>query len=240
MRGGGRARTAARAGGPRRVRRPRRPPQTSAMRAEPDERGNSTWSRGPGMVLDWLRGQAATAPKRKVKLRRFCARCGSSISSRDPRRRYCSNTCWRRRGEFGTARVVAGMHRATNAERGARQKNPVRRDRALDAIAQAHAADMARRGYFAHRSPNGTTDTDRAMAINYPHKWAPAGRVWIMDNIWKMPRGRCGPGLARAAVRSWLGSPLHRKNMLDGRHARLGIGVAVSRRGAIYAVQAFC
>ena len=192
------------------------------------------------MVFDWLRGNAAAKPKWKTKLRRFCARCGAIVPSRDMRRRYCSQTCWRRRDEFGTARVVAGIHRATNAERGARHKKPVRRDRLLDAIAQAHAADMARRGYFAHRSPNGTTDTDRALAIGYPHKWEGTGCVWIMDNIWKMQGGRCGRGLARAAIRSWLGSSGHRANMLDSRHVRLGVGVAVGRRGVIYAVQAFC
>lgn len=193
------------------------------------------------MLFDWLRGRTAgKAARRKVKLRRFCAQCGAMLTGRNQRRRYCSLACWRRRDEFGTARVVAGIHRATNAERGAARKNPVRRDRALDAIAQSHAADMARRGYYAHRSPNGTTDTRRALAVGYPHKWAGAGRVWIMDNIWKVPRGRCGRGLARAAVRTWLGSPGHRANMLDGRHVRLGVGVAISRRGTIYFVQAFC
>ena len=98
---------------------------------------------------------------------------------------------------------------------------------------------MARRGYYGHKSPNGTTDTRRALAAGYRHEWAGAGRVWIMDNIWKVPQGRCGSGLARAAVRTWLGSPGHRANMLDGRHVRLGVGVAVSRRGTIYFVQAF-
>jgi len=98
---------------------------------------------------------------------------------------------------------------------------------------------MARRGYYAHKSPNGTTDTHRALAAGYQHEWAGAGRVWIMDNILKVPQGRCGKGLAHAAVRSWLGSPGHRANMLDSRHVRLGVGVAISRRGTIYAVQAF-
>ena len=208
--------------------------------AASDERGNRACPRGPRMVFDWLRGHAAAKPKRKTKLRRFCARCGAIVPGRHTRHRYCSQTCWRRRSEFGAVDVVAGIHRATNAERGAAMKNPVRRDSFLDAIAQAHAADMARRGYYAHRSPDGTTDTGRAMAAGYPHKWAPAGRVWIMDNIWKMPRSRCNSGLARTAVRTWLGSPGHRANMLDGRHARLGVGVAVSRRGTIYFVQAFC
>lgn len=202
---------------------------------------------GPDVVFDWLRGKASPPPRRKVrasppprrkaKLRHFCVQCGAVLTGR--RRRYCSQACWRQRGEFGTAGVVAGIHRATNAERGAARRKPVRRDRALDSIAQEHAADMARRGYFAHKSPSGTTDTHRALKAGYTHEWAGAGRVWIMDNIWKMPRGRCGRGLARAAVRSWLGSPGHRANMLDTRHARLGVGVAVSRRGAIYAVQAF-
>ena len=217
---------------------------------------------GSGMVFDWLRNLADPPPerragspraraqqkhaagrgaeagkRRRAKLRRFCEQCGAALSGR--RRRYCSQTCWRRRDEFGTARVVAGIHRATNAERGAAYKNPVRRDRALDSIAQDHAADMARRGYFAHKSPNGTTDTDRALAAGYQHKWAGAGRVWIMDNIGMMTHVRCGRGTARRAVRSWIESPPHRQNMLYDLHARLGVGVAVGRHGMIYFVQAF-
>ena len=40
-------------------------------------------------------------------------------------------------------------------------------------------------------------------------------------------------------VRTWLGSPGHQANMLDSRHARLNVGVAISRCGAIYDMQAF-
>ena len=117
---------------------------------------------------------------------------------------------------------------------------PVERDRLLDAIAQEHAADMAARGYFSHKGPGGITDTDRAVKAGYSHKWAGAGRVWIMDNIWMAGQNaKCHRGTARGAVRSWMHSPLHRQNMLDSRHRRLGVGVAIGMRGTVYAVQAF-
>ena len=67
-----------------------------------------------------------------------------------------------------------------------------------------------------------------------------AGRVWIMDNIAMIQGGHMHRGTARKMVRIWMTSRQgHRENMLDRRHRRLGVGVAVGRRGTVYAVQAF-
>ena len=154
-------------------------------------------------------------------------------------RKYCSDGCWRRRNDVEISSVVHGIPRATNAERGAHGRNPVRRDRDLDSIAQEHAADMAAQNCFSH-SVGGITCTDRAVSYGYEHKWPPAGRVWIMDNIVRHDGKRLQRSTARAFVRSWMHSRAgHRENMLDTRHRRLGVGVAISRQGTIYAVQAF-
>lgn len=204
------------------------------------------------MVLDWLLGRRKperrppparrrTERPRRLPGARACLYCGAILSAkRHGRRRYCSARCWHGRNDIGAARVASGIHRATNAERGMAHCTPVKRDRMLDAIAQEHAADMAARGYYSHKGPKGITDTDRAIRSGFEHKWAGAGRVWIMDNIWMEPRRGYHRGTARGAVRAWMRSPGHRQNMLDGRHRRLGVGVALSRRGVIYYVQAFC
>ena len=216
------------------------------------------------MVFDWLRNLAGSPPrrrgrlprserqrltamldaemakKRRVRLPRACAQCGAILTNRGRRRWYCSQACWRRRRLVGTSRVAAEIRRATNAERAGSGIARVRRDRILDAIAQDHAADMAKQGYFAHKSPAGVTDTDRAEAFGFEHEWKGAGRVWIMDNIWRLDGSKTLPrNTARQAVNWWRSSPLHCANMLDERHERLGVGVAIGRRGAIYAVQAF-
>ena len=171
----------------------------------------------------------------------MCPHCGSLMSSRaHGARKYCSDRCWRQRSGTGADSVVHGIHKATNAERGAAGRNPVRRDRLLDSIAQEHAADMAARGYFAHNGPGGINCTRRAVRAGYEHKWPPAGRVWIMDNIAFHAGGGLRRSTARAFLRSWMTSrDGHRENMLDRRHTRLGVGVAAGRGGKIYAVQAF-
>ena len=197
-------------------------------------------------IADALRaiaGSPRTAPVRSRKQRRprACRHCGRLMTSRAARgtRMYCSDRCWRKRNSVGVGSVVHGIHKATNAERGAHGCNPVRRDRDLDSIAQEHAADMAARGRLSHE-PGGVTCTDRAIWHGYEHEWPPAGRVWIMDNLAGPMATQPQTGTARAFVRIWMNSPDgHRENMLDMRHRRLGVGVAISRRGGIYAVQAF-
>ena len=88
--------------------------------------------------------------------------------------------------------------------------------------------------------PGGINCTRLAVRAGYEHEWPPAGRVWIMDNIAFHAGGGLRRSTARTFLRSWMTSrDGHRENMLDRRHSRLGVGVAVGRSGKIYAVQAF-
>ena len=187
-------------------------------------------------VFEFLWQGKGRKPRRRR--RRMCLHCGRLLAFKTVRK-YCSANCWRQRKSTGAADVVRGVHRLTNAERARKGRKRVRRDRLLDSIAQEHAADMAARGYFSHKGPGGITCTRRAVRAGYEHKWPPAGCVWIMDNIAFHAGDSLHRGTARTFLRSWLTSEGHRKNMLDGRHLRLGVGVAVGRRGKIYAVQAF-
>ena len=194
-------------------------------------------------ALRTIAGSPRAAPVRARKQRqaRACRHCGRLMTSRVARdtRKYCSDRCWRKRNSTGIDSVVYGIHKATNAERGVHGRNPVRRDRDLDSIAQEHAADMAAQGRLSHKL-GGVTCTDRAIWYGYEHEWPPAGRVWIMDNLAGPIATRPQTGTARTFVRIWMNShDGHRENMLDMQHRRLGVGVAISRRGGIYAVQAF-
>lgn len=67
--------------------------------------------------------------------------------------------------------------------------------------AEAHADDMARRGFFAHEGADGSTVGDRL---------ARAGCRWtgVAENIAKGQRS------AREVVAAWAASPGHRRNML--------------------------
>lgn len=183
---------------------------------------------------------AEMSKKQRVGLPRACAQRGGMLANRGRRRWYCPQACRRRRRLVGTARVAAEIRRATNAERAGGGIARVKSDRILDAIAQDHAADMAKQGYFAHKGPAGATGTDRAGAFGLEHERKGAGRAWIMGNIWRLDGPRTLPGnTARQAVRWWRSSPLHCASMLDERRERLGVGVAIGRRGTIHAVQAF-
>ena len=86
-------------------------------------------------------------------------------------------------------------------------------DRRLIAAANRHAADMARRGYFAHESPSGDGAGDRVEDAGY--RWSRYG-----ENIAR------GQDSAYEVVDGWMHSPEHRENIMDCRLEQMGIGLA--------------
>lgn len=101
--------------------------------------------------------------------------------------------------------------RLLNCERITRDLMPVDCDLRLVWIGRQHAGDMASRNYFGHISPEGT-DAFRRLQ----------GRGILY--------GLAGENLARHesifdAHRAWMGSPLHRRNMLTEHYSYAGIGV---------------
>lgn len=143
-------------------------------------------------------------------------------------------------GRDGAASLV---HSLTNAERAAAGVPPLARDAALDGIAQAHADDMAARGYFSHDTPEGAGPSDRAAASGYSCKKPSGMYTWtgIGENIhYAGGSYMYTEGVAAGAVDWWMDSPGHRENILDGRYDRLGVGIAIGGGGRAYAVQNFC
>jgi uncharacterized protein YkwD len=99
-------------------------------------------------------------------------------------------------------------------------------DRRLIDAANEHAADMARRRYFAHESPNGDGAGDRVSENGY--RWRRYG-----ENI---ARGVDSP---YEVVDGWMHSPAHRENIMDCRLHQMGIGLAISGDDTAYWVQDF-
>ena len=99
-------------------------------------------------------------------------------------------------------------------------------DRRLIDAANEHAADMARRRYFAHNSLAGASAGDRVRGAGY--RWARYG-----ENIAR------GVGSPFEVYRSWMRSPLHRRNITDCRLRQMGIGLALAGDGTPYWVQDF-
>jgi uncharacterized protein YkwD len=81
---------------------------------------------------------------------------------------------------------------------------------ALSRAAQAHSADMARRGYFDH---GAFVARLRRFGVRAPY---------VGENLASGTR----PLSATTIVRMWIQSPPHRENLLDRGFRRVGIGLA--------------
>lgn len=79
--------------------------------------------------------------------------------------------------------------------------------------AQAHSADMARRDYFDHVSPEGEQPWDRVTARGVSYRL-------IAENIAWTPQQS-----AAQTLRGWIGSPGHRRNLENCAYTHHGIGV---------------
>ncbi len=99
-------------------------------------------------------------------------------------------------------------------------------DRRIIEAANRHAADMARRGYFAHRSPSGTDAGDRVHDAGY--EWSRYG-----ENIAR------GQDSVHEVVDGWMHSPEHRENIMDCDLHQMGMGLAFASDRTPYWVQNF-
>jgi uncharacterized protein YkwD len=110
-----------------------------------------------------------------------------------------------------------------NALRTAHGLSVLRLSPALTAAANAHSTEMARVGYFSHNSANGASFSSRIGRF-YPlrgfHSWS------VGENLlWGAP----DIGALRA-FNLWLGSPMHRANLLSPRWREIGIGAMHSSK----------
>lgn len=105
---------------------------------------------------------------------------------------------------------------------------PLRYSATLADASQAHAMDMARRGYFDHDTPEGVKPAQRLATTGY--RWTLTG-----ENI---ARGDMG---ADEAMAGWLRSPGHCANIMEPRFSEMGFGIAADgdRKGALNWVQTF-
>lgn len=136
-------------------------------------------------------------------------------------------------GEHSTGDVIALVNDARARPRrcGSQQYAavpPLRHSEQLSDASLAHAEDMAERGYFDHKTPEGITPTQRLARTGY--QWNLTG-----ENI---ARGQMS---AEEAVAGWLASPGHCANIMEPRFSETGFALAEEggREGALYWVQTF-
>jgi len=108
--------------------------------------------------------------------------------------------------------AAAQMRDMVNQQRAAKGLPKLSTDERLTQAAQAHACDMARKGYFSHRGANGSTTMSRVKKLGYraclsaeniSYGWPDTGR----------------------AMQDLMQSSGHRANILRKQARAIGIGV---------------
>ena len=84
-------------------------------------------------------------------------------------------------------------------------------------MARGFARTMVARRFFSHVGPGGSTLSTRLRAAGYRGRAAGEVLAWGEGRL----------ATPRAAVRSWLHSPLHRRVLLGRDYRDVGVGIAI-------------
>lgn len=126
-------------------------------------------------------------------------------------------------GPIARARTLdAAIFEEVNAVRVSHGLRPVRPSAALTNAAIGHSLEMARRGYFAHSSRDGSAfwrRIGRSYSLAHSQYWA------VGENLAWSAEGLSGP----RAVRLWLASPKHRAVLLAARWHEAGVSAVRGR-----------
>lgn len=137
------------------------------------------------------------------------------------------------------------VHDLTNMERQKKGLSTLKYDNRLSEIAKKHSEDMVKREFFSHVNPDGQDPTARGKATGYPIRKDQGNfySIGLGENLFltttyksmtyingelKSCEWLSLDDIAKSTVDGWMNSPNHRKNMLDPRFDREGIGVALS------------
>jgi uncharacterized protein YkwD len=115
----------------------------------------------------------------------------------------------------GIASVVSEM----NATRSTDHVGALVVSVALNAIAQAHAADMLAKSYLGHNDPSGMDPFQRMSAAHYNYNYA-AENIAMDDSL-------------ASANHDLYGSPDHLANIVDGHYTRVGVGFVRGNDGEL-------
>ncbi len=116
--------------------------------------------------------------------------------------------------------------RLTNIERQKYGLSPLAHNWELSRVARYKSADMRDRNYFSHTSPTYGSPFDMMKSFGIVYQTAG-------ENLAR------GQNTASAAVKGWMGSAGHRKNILNQAFTQIGVGYAVDSRGTKYWTQMF-
>jgi uncharacterized protein YkwD len=133
----------------------------------------------------------------------------------------------------GTLTITADERRIfdlVNRERSRARLSSLQWNEQLAYLARGYSRKMAREGFFDHIDTDGNSVVQRAGHARI------SGWTKIGENLFL-----CEPidRFSEFAVRGWMKSASHRRNILDPDWGSTGIGVAFARNGDIYVTQVF-
>lgn len=119
--------------------------------------------------------------------------------------------------------VRAELLDRVNAERRKARVPLLRLQHQLSRTAQGYAEDMLARGFYDHKSPEGTTVMDRAQAEGYRGRTAGENLADGAESVDEVMRG-------------WMESKAHRENILSPIFREAGFGVAIGETADGYRI----
>ncbi len=113
-----------------------------------------------------------------------------------------------------------------NEERSSAGLSSLQLSRKLSAAAQAHAEDMALKGFMGHTGSDGSSPADRVTAAGYDY-------VYVGENVGE------GYTTPQTMMQGWMGSTGHKANILSKNYTQMGVGYKVAKDGTAYWAQTF-
>ncbi len=128
---------------------------------------------------------------------------------------------------FGQSSDESVIHDLINRERSRSRLAMLQWDDDLARVARNFSRQMARDGFFSHSDRQGRTVIQRASRVS----WSKIG-----ENLF-MAAGM--DDITSFAVRGWMKSSTHRRNLLDREWTDTGIGIYRTRDNQIFVTQVF-
>lgn len=122
------------------------------------------------------------------------------------------------------------IHSLINNERRKKGLRDLYWNEELAKLARGYSRQMARESFFSHYDRNGNSVVERAQGSNI-RGWSKIGENLFFCEGYD--------DFDSLAVRGWMNSSEHRRNILDRQYTATGIGVAQTRDGRIYVTQVF-
>ncbi|MEM1093177.1 MAG: CAP domain-containing protein [Bacteroidota bacterium] len=157
----------------------------------------------------------------------------------------------------GQRALERAIHEEVNRVRQSHGLPPYRWSGALNRLAQLHSADMARRDYFDHVTPEGHTVQHRADRLGlathrsagvsqayglgenlfYAHRYHRIRTVTDENGTRRSTDWKTLAEMARESVDGWMTSPGHRSNLLHRGFREHGIGAAFDGQQRVFITQ---